>query len=233
MNGILKVTKYQLRDYRKSVGIYYSIILILAVAWIIAMLNTNATGYSNFSGSTVIFIFILGLNTFKNSFKFTHANNVSRKRFYYGTMIAIVIVSLFMAFADTILTSIFLQSGYYKSNFHQIYNYVSFVDDFFWSFGVLLFATSIGWFITMLYYRANNIMKIIISIMPVVFIIIFSYINSLLNGKILSSLISFLGNILGITGEVNPYNAVLSFIIGTIGLFALNYLLIRRAPIKD
>lgn len=232
MNGILKVTKYQLRDYRKAVGIYYSIILILALGWIIAMLNTNVKGYANF-GSTGIFIFILGLNTFKNSFKFTHANNVSRKRFYYGTMIAIVIVSLFMAFADTIFTSIFLEIGNYKSNFQQIYNSVSFVDNFFWSFGLLLFATILGWFITMLYYRANNILKIIISIMPVIIIIIFSYINTLFNGKVFKSLISFLGSIMGVTGNVNPYNAVLSFTIGSIGLLALSYLLIRRAPIKD
>jgi len=232
MDNILKVTKYQLRDFRKPVMIYY--LVITALGLLLFMAGPN--GESSFGGATFIFIFILGLNSFKSSFKFMQANNISRRTFYFGNIGAIIAVSTFMSLVDLIIDKVFTATVRYKGFYEQIYIYSSgqgFLPRISWNLTLLMVATSLGFMITVLYYRSNKVAKILISLVPAIGLILFSFFNRQTDGRLAEAILSFLGNALGLTGGQNPYMAMFSFIIAAIGVLAITYGLIFKAPIKD
>ncbi|MBM7616243.1 hypothetical protein [Alkaliphilus hydrothermalis] len=232
MNNILKVTKYQLMDFKKAVIIYYLVILALGLI----VLMAAPSGESSFSGATFIFIFVLGLNSFKSSFKFMQANNVSRKSYFWGNIGAIVAVSIFMSFADSLLERIFTATFKYKGFYEQIYIYASgegMLAKLSWNVALLCFATSVGFMITVLYYRASKIVKTLVSLIPAICLILFGILTRKTNGASSEAMIDFIGKVLGLEGGQNPYIAVLSFIIAAIGILTLTYGLLFRAPIKE
>lgn len=234
MNSILKVSKYQIHDFKKSVMIFYSIILLLVFALIVLISkNPENVTFSGLEITTAIFIFVSGLNCFKSNFKFMLSNNVSRKRFYIGNIIALVSVAAFMALVDAILhnaLSLFLP---YKSMVLQLYNNNSFFGGLLWSFGLNTLLVCLGWFITMLYYRCNKVMKIIVSIAPIPVIALFRYINRLSDGLVSKAVADFLYKALGFAYNNNVYVGALGFLVGAAAITAICFLLIRNTIVKD
>lgn len=237
MNNTWKVSKFLFQDYKKSMQIFYAI--LSAITIFLVMLNLRIleqsdakASFSGFGFAALIFLFVSGLNCFTINFKFLQANNISRKSFYYANLITLILVSGFMAFIDNTMTVVLRNILPYSSLFEQIFNRNDFFADFMWSFSLFVFAVSTGWFITMLYYKCNNLMKTVISVLPVLLIILLAMLNNLVNGVIGAAIIKFLAVALGFTSN-NPYMAVLSFFIASAIAFGLCYLLIRRITIKD
>lgn len=237
MNNTWKVSKFLFQDYKKSMQIFYAI--ISAITILLVMLNLRIleqsdarASFSGFGFAALIFIFVSGLNCFTINFKFLQANNISRKSFYFANTITLILVSAFMAFLDNAMTVVLKNILPYSSFFEQLFNRNHFLSDFMWSFSLFVFAASTGWFITMLYYKCNNLMKTVISLLPVLIIILFIMINNLVNGVIGAAILNFLAIALGFSSN-NPYMAVLSFFIASAIAFGLCYLLIRRITIKD
>ena len=56
--------------------------------------------------STVIFIFVCGLNSFKSNFYFAKSNGISRKTFIKGLLISIIPIALVMSIIDIIINRI-------------------------------------------------------------------------------------------------------------------------------
>jgi hypothetical protein len=237
MNNTLKVSKYLFRDFKKGMLIFYSIIIAIAIlmaALYVYVINegSDKVSFGGFGFSTLIFIFVSGLNCFKANFKFLQANNISRKRFYYANIITLISISALMAFIDTILTKILILIMPYENMIEQLYKSDFFFSSFMWSFALFALAASIGWCINMLYYRCDKLMKTVISFAPVLVIILFFMINNLTKGAMGIAVIKFLTMALGFNNN-NPYMAALTFFIATAGAFGLCYLLIRRITIKD
>jgi len=161
------------------------------------------------------------------------ANNVSRKRFYLGNIIAIASLAAFMALIEVILNNVLKAMLPYMSTFEQLYIKDFFLADFAWSFGLYMLLASLGWIITMIYYRSNKLMKTVVSLVPVFVIVLGAIINNLVDGAITRALGRFFSAALGFSYGKNAYIAFLSFIIGTLGVLALSFLLIRRMPLKD
>jgi hypothetical protein len=235
MNNILKVTKYQLSDLVKSLIIFYTIILLIDL-FIGISISTNrsnvAVHYGGVEIAALIYIFIAGLNCFRSNFLFLQANNVSRKRFYYANIITLVSASAFMALFDIVIGCILKLSISYQGVFEQFYKKNIPFEDFLWSFSLFVFAASLGWLITMLYYRSGNLMKTIISLIPIFIVILLSVIDNRVNGTIGKAIVDFLGNSLGFNYNYNAYIAVFSFSLSALFIFALCFLLIRKAAIK-
>lgn len=82
----------------------------------------------------------------------------------------------------------------------------------------------LGLVVTMIYFRLNKLGKIVVSSIPFIIIIVLDNIPKHNSDKI----VEFIGNIFGINNK-NPYMAILIFIIISILLIAIQYLLIRRA----
>ena len=85
----------------------------------------------------------------------------------------------------------------------------------------------------MLYYQSNSLMKVVISILPVFLIIFVSAISTSLDGKVYREIGDFLLLIFGFKNGDNSYIGALSMVVFTGIISAVNYLLVRKAPIKD
>jgi hypothetical protein len=231
MARVWAFTKYQLRDYRTAVLVYY---LILAALIALVVGNSGRIeGQDSLSGGSIIFIFVLGLNCFKTSFRFAQANNISRRAFYLATLLSLVGLAIIMGVVDLILDVLMDSFPIYVSLFEQIYG-MSGIAKGLWTTASLVFAASLGWMITMIYYRSNTVWKVIVSLSPVAAISVLSLLDRLSGGKAVSSTLSFLTWAFGFAGETpNPFQAVLTFLAGSAIIWAINILLLYRAPVKN
>lgn len=235
MNGILKVARFQFRDQRNAIAIFYGIIVGLATMGVFAILR-DPSGGSSMGGlglTSVIFIFILGLNCFTTAFRFMQANNVSRQRFYMATIVALSAISLFMATIDTTLGFILRSLIPYSGMTEQLYGTASFLPEVLWTFTLAAFAAHLGWFISMVYYRSSKLQKVVVSLSPLFGLVIAIYIDRRTSGTFGTAIMRFLGTALGFLHGRNPYVASLSFTVGAAIMAGLCFLLIRRAPVKD
>ncbi|MFZ7121569.1 MAG: hypothetical protein ACOWWH_11555 [Eubacteriaceae bacterium] len=234
MKSILKVTEYQLHEFKITVMIFYTIMFLLSLVTVLQTINiTSGITVGGLEMSSAIFIFIVGLNCFKPSYKFMMANNVSRKRFYKGTTIALLISALFMSLIDAILYNVLARIIPYFGLREQLYNNGNFLSDLIWYFGVYSFLVCLGWLITMIYYRCNTIMKIIISISPVLIIFIIQYINVKTDGVFIRAIINFFSMLFGFAFNNNSFIGSASFLVGTVIILLFCILFIRKAPIKE
>ncbi|HPX68937.1 MAG TPA: hypothetical protein PKU88_06325 [Bacillota bacterium] len=237
MNNIYKVIKYQIHDFWKAVLIFYLIIILIASAITVTVsVNGENISFGGLEMATVIFLFVAGLNCFKSNFKFMLANNVSRKGFYIGNTIALVAVSAFMALVDAvlnvILNNVLVSNIPYESVVMQLYGNNSFFAGFLWRFGLNTWAVCFGWFVTMLYYRCNTIMKIVVSFLPVLAFIIYQHVDRILGGLADRAVIDFLTRAMGFAYNNNVYIGALSLITGSAVIALICLLPLRNAVAK-
>lgn len=235
MNGILKVTRFQLRDSRNAVAIFYAV--ILGLLSLVAMVALRSPGSNSSVGglglSSVVFIFILGLNCFTSAFRFMQANGVSRKRFFFATVLALVIIAIFMSVVDIILGLAIGTLVRYSGVVEQLYGISSLIPELTFNTALAVFAAMAGWMISMIYYRSNKLQKVLVSLSPLFALTIFIYLNRYTAGALGTAIVRFLGTALGFFSGPSPYVAMLSFSIGAAITAGLCFLLIRNAPVKD
>jgi len=239
--------KYQLRDFVKGVGIFYLVIyLIILFLYVLVAVQINDSD-SNISGletATFIFLFVAGLNSFKNTFKLFLQNGLSRKTLFVSFSIAALAIAFFMDVVDSInhlLLQVIMPS---QSIFDQIYSvkyvsqpsYVRFFDKFVWFLFLYVAMLFLGYFVTSLYYRMNKWQKLAISIgVPVFLFMILPLIDTVLtHGAIFTAIQNFLIFAMGFSsGGINPYIFVLTCIVSSVIFGGLSLLLGRRAMIKE
>jgi hypothetical protein len=230
MNRVRSFAKYQLWDFRISVMVYYAI--LVAIALFMVVRSGSPGDKMSLSGSSLIFIFVVGLNCFKQSFFFAQANNISRRTFHSATIVALIALAAILSVADFVLDSAMSGYPFYAGLFEQMYQ-SSWMAKILWTMSVLTFFASLGWMITMLYYRANPIVKWIISVVPIALIMMFVYTYENRTGSFGSAVVRILALAFGFSGEIpNPYPAILTFTLSSVALWAVNYLLMYRVPVK-
>ena len=230
MARVWSFTKYQLRDYRPAVLVFYLVLAVIA-AFILAI-NGRVEGQASLSGGSIIFVFVIGLNCFKSSFLFAQANNISRWVFYQATLLSLVGLGIIMGAVDMILDAALQRLPIYLGLFEQLYGKAPLAKGL-WTTASLVFAGSLGWMITMIYYRSSNLWKVVVSLIPVLISPALSLLNWLTNGRLTFSLFAFLKWAFGFAGESpNPYPAVLTFLAGSVLIWAINAVLLYRAPVK-
>ena len=252
--------KYHISDYRNTVLIMY-LCVYLAVLMILIFGNVKISS----SGSSVristtggleiasmITIFVVGLNSFKENFKFLSANGMSRKTQLCSTIASLGILSAVFALIDTINSIIFTHVMVYRPMLVQAYgprygyalNVYPFrspvltaqilAEDFLWLLCTCFFISMVGLWITTLFYRMNRGMKIAVGIaVPVLLLNGLPYLDELyFGGAFLKALASAASAALGLSGGFNPYIAMVSMLVFS-GIFAaLTFLLARRAALK-
>lgn len=245
---IKSVFKYSVANMVKSIVAFYGIFISVCV--LLIFLANSSGGTVSSSGvelSSAIFIFIAGLNSFKENFYFMKSNNVSRRDFLYGTILSMIPIAFVMSFIDVIINriqNIFISS---PTNYDMIYGNMRNItyNEVFWkqsnSIETLLntflfqsvvyaFAFVLGFVITILYYKSNKLTKVIISIAPVAFIILLNLIIDIYP-SLLSRAVKFIQFIFG-WNTLNPYAAILTFIISFISLSLIARLLTKKVVLK-
>jgi len=230
MARIWSFTKYQLRDYRTAVLVFY--LVLAAIVALLVGINGRVEGQASLSGGSIILVFVIGLNCFKSSFLFAQANNISRRVFYLATLLSLVGLGIIMGAVDMIIDAALDRLPIYLGLFEQVYGKAPLAKGL-WTTAFLVFAGSLGWMITMIYYRSSSLWKVVVSLTPVLVIPVLSLLNRLTSGKLMFSLFAFLKWAFGFAGETpNPYPAVVTFLVGSALIWAVNAVLLYRAPVK-
>lgn len=192
---------YQLREYKNAMLIYYVILVVLFGSIAVQMGKDPNGMIGGLDGMTLIFLLILGLNAFKESFRLAMQNGVSRKAYYNDTIKSILILSIFMALMDTLLGLVLSQITQYESFFYQvnqIQDQMPFSQNF--SLAILtrvsmnVFAFHLGLFITIFYYKLTRfwVYFVSISVPLVIYIILPSFRQNIFQGS--KRIIDFIEN---------------------------------------
>lgn len=113
----------------------------------------------------------------------------------------------------------------------QSNSFTTILNTILFQFSFYLVAYIVGIVINMIYYRSNKYVKVIVSVIPVVFII-FSGNFSIRNPGLTMKINKFLDYIFGFN-PVNVFACILTFLILVVVLSGIALLLIRKAVIKE
>lgn len=159
MNRVLSLAKYQLSDNKIAVVVYYTV--LAAIALLLISISGSGSEVSGLSSSSIIFIFVVGLNCFKQSFLFSQANNLSRRTFYLAAVLSLVGLAVIMSACNFVLDSILGRLASYTGLFEEMYQ-AGAAAEILWTAALLTFFASVGWLVTMLYYRSHIVVKLLL-----------------------------------------------------------------------
>ncbi|MBU3176048.1 hypothetical protein KPL47_06665 [Clostridium estertheticum] len=239
-----KLAKYNIKNSLKSIIIYY-IIFIGALTG-----KKMMSQYSGVSSSTsgleilsVVLLFVLGLNFFRENFYFTQANNIPRRDYFKATAMAILVIGLTMSILDVIINRLYntfmenymmydiIYSKVSRSSTSAVWIQSNSIQTLFrtvtFLFAFYIVAFGVGLLTTIIYYKCNKTMKVLVSLIPIAVYGIVSRNNFDLGEKVKN----FIGDLLGIEIR-NSYMAVITFICLFIITMCFVYILVRKAVVK-
>lgn len=230
--------KYQISETIKPILVFYA---ILMTALFLPTLWRGSIEFSGTELATVIFIFVIGLNSFRTNFLFAQANGVSRKTQFKAFVLSILAVSMFMSLVDivymntfaSVLPSISLFSMIYETDYILSLPVIALLAiNLIWNFTLYAMFAMLGYCVNLIYYRSGLLMKLVVSILPAIFVFVFIPYLAFANPIFFQAIREFGAFTFGLTNNPNPVNSMLTF--GLLFLiFSLgSFLLIRRAPIK-
>ncbi|HEX3021381.1 MAG TPA: hypothetical protein VHQ24_07630 [Lachnospiraceae bacterium] len=247
---------YQIKDHKNSIIIYYLILIGIMVLVFTGMGvsiaredGTNVSGQiGGFEMSTVIFLFVTALCSFKESFGMLLQNGVSRKTLFTSRIAVTITIAAIMALIDKVILAIFsiftnlVDNIDSSSIFEQLYmkkasemnelqlNIESFI------FGFLLYVCVMagGYFITILFYRLGKTGKVIIGagVPFTVFMLLPILDTAIFDGRITKAIGKLIDFALGFSNN-SPTNAFITFLLGSVVVSAVSWLLMRKAVVKN
>ncbi|MGH4052591.1 MAG: hypothetical protein ACREVX_14885 [Clostridium sp.] len=243
-----KLAKYNVKSSIKSIIIFYSILISVTIG--IELLSGISNGDVQSSGlesASIIFLFVLGLNFFKENFYFSQANNIPRVDYFKGVVISIIPIGLVMSVLDIIINRVHnlfsISPTMYDMAYSGSFNYNTRFElwvqsnDIKTLFGTVTFlfsfyiaAFGVGLLITMIFYNCNKTMKILVSLTPIAIMTIYGRVV-FTNPNFGEKTVIFFDNIFGISSK-NSYMSVLTFICLFVITMSFVYLFVRKAVVK-
>lgn len=250
----LKISKYYFVESLYAIKIYYAIFIGVLALLVFSRLSSGGNlSSSGLEFATVIFMFVAGLDSFKTDFYFSQVVSVTRKTFIKGVIIGILPITMMMSAIDVVLNRIYnllvpsptmfdmLYTAYRDTGMRDMKTldfiwqqsneiYILF-STFAWQFALYTFICLVGLLITLIYYRSNKWMRVIVSISPVFFFMLMRSLGNYLT-DFSGSIISFMDKAFGYS-SMNPYMGVLTFLATGAILTVFIYLLTRKAEINE
>lgn len=248
--NIKAATKYQIKEYIKSIKIFYLVVALVIALFGVLVITTSSSSFTStagIEGSAMIFLFILGLNSFRETFLMMLQNGITRKAMFIGRLITILTTSVLMAVADRFIVNIggllndmsesFQISGMYEMIFDKraesLHIIVMNLEAILITIGVYAAAMVTGYFITTAYYRMSKVLKLVVSIgLPTSLFILLPVLDfAVFGGRVSVAFGKFFEFVFG--GKIgNPYNLLLTCMLIVIVGIGLAWLLIRKAVDK-
>ncbi len=242
--------RYQLSEYKNSVMIYY-LIVVLVIVFLGVTVSTSEGSFFNSTGgiemSSVIFLFVVGLNSFKETFLMLLQNGVSRKSLFFGRLASVGLLCTGMMVIDRIMVTVitgvigenesFRVAGLYEEFFYERTKELSpllmNLEAVLFTVCVYMAAFALGYFITTAYYRMNKALKFAISVgLPVSIFAVLPIVDSTITKGRISRFFGYVfGSVLGLNKD-QPYNFVVASLVATALLLTFSWLLIRTAVDK-
>ncbi len=232
-------SKYIFSEMKNTVLIFYLIIVTLII-FFACVTSENDSSFNGIEMTSAIFLFIVGLNSFRKNYLFLMSNGVPRKTQFKSFFLAVIPVTAGMTVINMAFTAVFNKIINYNTLYGMIYqdktqSSGNIVISFLWNVTLYMCAITLGYFITLAYYRMNKIQKICVSIgVPVFFAMVLPYIlQNFCSAATVKWLYNGLRAMFGVNTNYGPISAAGIFLVTTILLSGLSYLLIRKAPVKE
>lgn len=251
MNRAMKASiKYRLRDYRQILlTLYLCIYLLFLFSICLKSFNVNNNvSFGSMEPITAVTVFVVGLTSFKEYFKFFSVNGISRKTMFFSTTSSLAVLSAAFSLIDTINCVIFSKVTSYYPIFTLLYRERYHIDSisknviftpqillehFIWFAFLYFFLSLMGLFITTAYYRMNKALKIIVSVaVPLLLINGMNFVDVMIGGSISNFISSAMLTMFGLSNGSNPYIGMLSMFLLTAIFAAFSFLLARKADVK-
>lgn len=245
------VYRYQMREYVSSAIGYVAVVLALIILFsgLVVFGKIGADGsFTGLEFGTVIFGFVMGCSCFQEGFLLMVQNGVSRKSIFSGRIITTIISSFVLALLNVLLMlvcqiivhfndAIMLEMNILKVMYPKMLGEMAglplfFTNILYWGLALIL-ATLLGFAISSLLYHLSRAAKIILGVGLSVFaVVLLPIIDVVLTKGVLFKKIADLFMIVMGEKSQNPFIAVLTFLVGSVILGAVNYVLIIRAQVQ-
>jgi hypothetical protein len=241
--SFLPAWKYQMDGMKWPLIIFYFVIAamltLMGISISLADKYQTSMTVGGLEMASVIFIFIVGLNSFKSTFHMLSANSVSRKTMFLSFLAVIAAVAAGMAVIDSLYALMMRATGYYQPAFEQMYGLASLsmtartTTGFIWMICCYLAAGMTGYLISALFYRMSKPVKLLVTIgVPVLLLFVLPAVDfSLFDGAVAKAVGAFFSWASGLSNG-NPYMGMVSNAVLFVLLGCLSYFVLRRAPVK-
>lgn len=250
--NILASYRYQMLDFKKSILCYYLIFIgVLIILPLAAYLTAPEHTYVSFNGLdfvSLIFLFVMGLCTFKENFLLLLQNGISRKTFFAGKILTFLSAALIISVFDKVIFGLLTLFSHVVpwiqapmlairaswpnpdiTDFSSEITAGALAVDFISEFFSALFMLAVGGFITVLFYRLNKTGKVAVSIgVPALCAIILPLIDLYITHGALSSLLEAISTWI----SESEFHSILSDFVTFLIFSLLTFLLLRRMPVK-
>lgn len=249
------IYKYQLADHRNAVLIFSAVILAvmalvpMQITFSSAILTTNESSQiAGLDMAPAVFLFVCGLNAFKENFLFALQNGISRKSLFvnrlYVTVTLAVLMTLFSLLllilgkaiespASGIAYSSLLSLIYQSTGTAPFSGLFEYLINFLFLTVLFIAAQALGYLITITFYRMDKKQKIsyIVGFYIIAFVVL-PLIDMFISGQISTILLKFLDMSMGISAH-NPFIGMFSLLIFSMIATGLTWVLIRKTGIKN
>lgn len=247
--------RYQLLDCRAALCVFYFVIFCVC-----ALTLFGATGFSlivngeveaNFAGmelASLIFLFVVGLNSYTEPFTLLSQNGVTRRTFFLGNLLTQTTLAVGMALVDRVilmlLTAIMGGLGgqakvyslfdlFFRSEFYLREPPAQGLGTLIPVIGLYFLALAVGLFIVILYKRLNKAGIIAVSVgVPVTLCILLPLLDeTILHGAVDFAASRFLVAAFALAADA-PFLALGCTMLVVAVIDALCWLMLRRLPLK-
>lgn len=240
---------WQMRDHKKAVQIYYFVLVCVVIMMFVNSgdIVSSESLMQGFDLITVIFLFVMGLCSFKENFGMLLQNCVSRKTVFIGRIMTTLSIAFGMAVIDRVFMIICnllfsrngtafvrdLYAAFYSTKIDNVSEFTGLVSGFALSFCLYLCILTLGYVITILFYRLGKGGKIALGVgVPVTYTILLPFVDSrFFHGKLGEMFEIFIDFAFGITA-VKPQNLMISSLLLAAIVSILIWLLMRKAVLK-
>ena len=235
--------RYMMHDFFNGMLIFYVIFFAIYIFTIILVATSGGKGSINsIDFATVIFMFVGGLNSFKECFGMLLQNGTSRKTMFASRVMSFSAIAGLMSVSNLLFSSLFsllpknlsIETG--QTMLVKIYGSFGSADiilSLLLSFSLFLFFLLLGYCITTLFYRIGRIGKVLVGAgVPVLLTVVLPVVDTMFfSNNISIAMFRFFSFAFGLS-TCQPLRAVASFLIGS-GIFALcGWLLTRKATVR-
>lgn len=242
--------QYRFQDTLKSIGVFFAIMVVLflivisLVSYSVSIGGKVSGNFSPFVFAATITLFVMGITTIRDDLRLMLQNGIGRRTIFVTELFVALSVSMILAFAGVLLIAIGQTLIATRSEFiitdlyQQLYtdgsnNTLSFgkhLENIALSFSIYTCVNIAGIFISLLFYRLNKMWTLIVAIGAP--LLLFIGLPLLLTRSRLGYILeSVFVRILEFALS-SPWAMFLCFLLAAIFIGILNWLMLKRAPVK-
>ena len=216
--------------------IQYAFVALITLIIGLSMGTFEDVGTNCLEMSSIIFVGIFGVLSFKEDFKMLIQNGFTRKYIFFATISLFIFMAGVMAFIDTVVgQSLYRLTNYYQSLFGSVYGYSNIIMNWIWLVLLYMLILCLFYLGILLINKVGKTISIYLGVVlggiVLMIIALFKYVFS---AEVVSNILEFLVKSMGFMtdGTINYLLPALTLLLFIAVLGSCSYATIRRAELK-